>query len=106
MRAGWASCSWLPRTRRPPAATSTSLRAWVPAAQAGTVQLATCDEQDAPETLARFRLTAEPSVLVTVAMAAEGMDAPEVAVVGLQRLQETGHVPPSRRTFSPCAWSG
>ena len=57
------------------------LRGWVPAAQAGTVQLATSDERDAHETLARFRLTAEPSVLVTVAMAYKGLDAPEVAVV-------------------------
>ena len=57
------------------------LRSWLPAAQAGTVQLATSDERDAHETLARFRLTAEPSVLVTVAMAYEGLDAPEVAVV-------------------------
>ncbi len=57
------------------------LQAWVPAAQAGTVQLATCEERDAHATLARFRLTAEPSVLVTVAMAYEGLDAPEVAVV-------------------------
>ncbi len=57
------------------------LRGWVPAAQAGTVQLATSDERDAHETLARFRLTAEPSMLVTVAMAYEGLDAPEVAVV-------------------------
>ncbi len=57
------------------------LRGWVPAAQAATVQLATSDERDAHETLARFRLTAEPSVLVTVAMAYEGLDAPEVAVV-------------------------
>ena len=57
------------------------LRAWVPAAQAATVQLATCEERDAHEMLARFRLTAEPSVLVTVAMAYEGLDAPEVAVV-------------------------
>ena len=45
------------------------------------MQLATSDERDAHETLARFRLTAEPSVLVTVAMAYEGLDAPEVAVV-------------------------
>ena len=45
------------------------------------MQLATSDESDAHETLARFRLTAEPSVLVTVAMAYEGLDAPEVAVV-------------------------
>ena len=57
------------------------LRDWVPAAQTGTVQLATSDERLAHETLARFRLTAEPSVLVTVAMAYEGLDAPEVAVV-------------------------
>jgi hypothetical protein len=45
------------------------------------VQLATCDERDAHQTLARFRLMAEPSILVTVAMAYEGLDAPEVAVV-------------------------
>ncbi len=57
------------------------LRGWVPPSQAATVQLATSDERDAHETLARFRLTAEPSVLVTVAMAYEGLDAPEVAVV-------------------------
>ncbi len=57
------------------------LRGWMPRAQAATVQLATSDERDAHETLARFRLTAEPSVLVTVAMAYEGLDAPEVAVV-------------------------
>ncbi len=57
------------------------LRGWMPRAQAATVQLATSDERDAHETLARFRLTAEPSVLVTVAMAYEGLDTPEVAVV-------------------------
>ncbi len=57
------------------------LRGWVPASQAATVQLATSDERDAHETLARFRLRPEPSVLVTVAMAYEGLDAPEVAVV-------------------------
>ena len=57
------------------------LRGWVPSGQGSTVQLATSDERDAHETLARFRLTAEPSVLVTVAMAYEGLDAPEVAVV-------------------------
>ena len=57
------------------------LRGWVPPVQAGMVQLATSDERDAHEALARFRLTAEPSVLVTVAMAYEGLDAPEVAVV-------------------------
>jgi hypothetical protein len=45
------------------------------------VRLATSDEHDAPEALAAFRLTAEPAIPVTVAMAYEGMDAPEVAVV-------------------------
>ena len=37
------------------------LRGWVPASQSDTVQLAISDELDAPETLARFRLTPEPS---------------------------------------------
>ena len=58
-----------------------TLRGWVPTGQGATVQLATADERDAHQTLARFRLRAEPSVLVTVAMAYEGLDAPEVAVV-------------------------
>lgn len=57
------------------------LRRWLPAGQADTVQLATSDERDAHETLARYRLRPEPSVLVTVAMAYEGLDAPEVAVI-------------------------
>jgi len=57
------------------------LRRWVPGGQGDTVQLATSDERDAHHTLARFRLTPEPSMLVTVAMAYEGLDAPEVAVV-------------------------
>ncbi len=57
------------------------LQGWMPQRQAATVQLATSDERDAQQTLARFRLRAEPSVLVTVAMAYEGLDAPEVAVV-------------------------
>ena len=57
------------------------LRGWIPRGQCATVQLATSDERDAHQTLARFRLLAEPSVLVTVAMAYEGLDAPEVAVV-------------------------
>jgi superfamily II DNA or RNA helicase len=57
------------------------LRGWVPAAQADTIRLATSDERDAQVTLAAFRLTLEPSVLVTVAMAYEGLDAPEIAVV-------------------------
>ena len=58
-----------------------TLRGWIPAEQGATVQLATSDEPDAHQTLARFRLPAEPTVLVTVAMAYEGLDAPEVAVV-------------------------
>ena len=57
------------------------LRCWVPPAQAGTMALAVSEERGAHETLAAFRLTPEPSVLVTVAMAYEGLDAPEVAVV-------------------------
>jgi superfamily II DNA or RNA helicase len=57
------------------------LQGWLPEGQKATVQLATSDARDAHETLARFRLLTEPSVLVTVAMAYEGLDAPEVAVV-------------------------
>jgi len=58
------------------------LRGWMPPQQAARdVRLATSDERSAPEALAAFRLMAEPAVLVTVAMAYEGLDAPEVAVV-------------------------
>ena len=57
------------------------IRAWVPRAQQDTVRLATSDERDAREALASYRLLPEPTVLVTVAMAYEGLDAPEVAVV-------------------------
>ena len=57
------------------------IRAWMPRAQRDDVRLATSDERDARETLASFRLRAEPTILVTVAMAYEGLDAPEVAVV-------------------------
>ena len=57
------------------------LRRWVPARQAENLRLATSDERDAHEVLAAFRLRPEPSILVTVAMAYEGLDAPEVAVV-------------------------
>ena len=38
-----------------------TLRGWIPDKQAATVQLATCDERDAHQTLARFRSMAEPS---------------------------------------------
>ena len=44
--------------------------------------LATSSERDAHETIAAFRLLTSPSILVTVAMAYEGLDAPEVAVIG------------------------
>ena len=58
------------------------LRGWMPTRQAEReVRLATSDERDSPAALAAFRLTAEPAILVTVAMAYEGLDAPEVAVV-------------------------
>jgi hypothetical protein len=58
------------------------LRGWMSPAQAEReVRLATSGERNAHESLAAFRLTAEPSILVTVAMAYEGLDAPEVAVV-------------------------
>jgi hypothetical protein len=58
------------------------LRGWMPAAQGEhEVRLATAAERDAREALAAFRLSSVPSVLVTVAMAYEGLDAPEVAVV-------------------------
>src|SRR5215217_6842581 len=52
-----------------------------PARAEHEVQLATSGERHAHESLAAFRLTVEPSILVTVAMAYEGLDAPEVAVV-------------------------
>ncbi|MGG5824016.1 DEAD/DEAH box helicase [Falsiroseomonas sp. HW251] len=57
------------------------LRGWMPPAQRMAAALAVSEERGAHETLAAFRLTPEPSVLVTVAMAYEGLDAPEVAVV-------------------------
>lgn len=57
------------------------LRDWLPRGQAETVaRIATSDEKDAQEVLAAFRLRPEPSVLVTVAMAYEGLDAPSVSV--------------------------
>ena len=57
------------------------LRGWMPSEQARRdIRLATSSERDAHEALAAFRLLPEPSILVTVAMAYEGLDAPEVAV--------------------------
>ena len=44
-------------------------------------RIAVSDAGDAHEALAAFRLQPQPSVLVTVAMAYEGLDAPETAVV-------------------------
>ena len=59
------------------------LRSWVRRDQAGQdVRIATSEEPDAQAAaLAAFRLAAEPAILVTVAMAYEGLDAPETAVV-------------------------
>lgn len=58
------------------------IRELLPTGQAETTaRIATSDSGDAHETLAAFRLLPEPSILVTVAMAYEGLDAPEVAVV-------------------------
>ena len=54
-----------------------TIRGWLGGAEAG-VALAISDERDAVERIARFRLLPEPAVLVTVGMAYEGMDAPEV----------------------------
>ena len=59
-----------------------TLRGWMPAGQGmRDVRLATSGQGDAHAALAAFRLTPEPAILVTVAMAYEGLDAPEVAVV-------------------------
>ena len=58
------------------------IRRWIPSIQADEVaKLATSDTPGAHQILASFRLRPEPSILVTVAMAYEGLDAPEVAVV-------------------------
>ena len=58
------------------------IAAWLPATQAETIaKLATSDTPRAHEILAAYRLRPEPQILVTVAMAYEGLDAPEVAVV-------------------------
>lgn len=57
-----------------------TLRGWLGGGEAGeaAVGLAISEERDAVERIARYRLRADPSVLVTVGMAYEGMDAPEV----------------------------
>ncbi|MGV7032857.1 DEAD/DEAH box helicase [Methylobacterium symbioticum] len=59
-----------------------TLQGWMPGPQAERdVRIATSSIQDSHAALAAFRLLPEPAVLVTVAMAYEGLDAPEVAVV-------------------------
>ena len=59
-----------------------TLRGWMPPGQGERdARLATSSEGDAHAALAAFRLNPEPAILVTVAMAYEGLDAPEVAVV-------------------------
>ncbi len=58
------------------------LRQWLPASQASVVaQMATSDTYGAHAAVAAFRLRPEPSILLTVAMAYEGLNVPEVAVV-------------------------
>jgi superfamily II DNA or RNA helicase len=59
-----------------------TVRRWIPRNQARDVaQLATSDMPRAHEAVAAFRLRPAPSILITVAMAYEGLDVPEVAVV-------------------------
>jgi superfamily II DNA or RNA helicase len=59
-----------------------TVRRWIPRNQARhAAQLAISDMPHAHEAVAAFRLRPEPSILVTVAMAYEGLDVPEVAVV-------------------------
>lgn len=59
-----------------------TLRGWMPADQAGRmVRLAISDSRDAHEVVAAFRLRPTPAVLVSVAMAYEGLDAPAISHV-------------------------
>jgi superfamily II DNA or RNA helicase len=59
-----------------------AIRAWMPAStRLRATRIAISDAPGAQEAIAAFRLRAEPSVLVTVAMAYEGMDCPEVTHV-------------------------
>lgn len=58
------------------------IASWMPRAEAGrSVRLAVSDARDAHECIAAFRLRHDPAVLVTVAMAYEGLDCPEVTHV-------------------------
>lgn len=59
-----------------------TVRGWLPRRQAERIALlATSDTPRSHEAVAAFRHYPEPSILVTVAMAYEGLDVPEVAVV-------------------------
>ncbi len=57
------------------------VRRWLPNGASHQIQLAMSDVPDAPEAIAAFRLRPTPSVLCTVAMAYEGLDAPEITHV-------------------------
>ncbi|WP_149650112.1 DEAD/DEAH box helicase [Azospirillum argentinense] len=59
-----------------------TLRGWMPGAQAARMaQIAISERRDAQEVVAAFRLRPEPAVLVSVAMAYEGLDAPAISHV-------------------------
>jgi superfamily II DNA or RNA helicase len=61
---------------------ATLLASWLPPdAREASIRTATSDVADAHESIAAFRLLPDPAILVTVAMAYEGMDAPEVTHV-------------------------
>ncbi|WP_372395374.1 DEAD/DEAH box helicase family protein [Azospirillum sp. HJ39] len=59
-----------------------TLHGWMPREQAGRMaRLAISERRDAQEVVAAFRLRPEPAVLVSVAMAYEGLDAPSITHV-------------------------
>ncbi len=59
-----------------------TLHGWMPQEQAGRMaRLAISERRDAQEVVAAFRLRPEPAVLVSVAMAYEGLDAPSITHV-------------------------
>ena len=69
------------------------IQAWMPEEQARRdVRIATSAEADAHAALAAFRLTPEPAVLVTVAMAYEGLAAPEVRIKGFSAFTCTASI--------------
>lgn len=57
------------------------LRSWMPPGKQHIARICVSDERDSHETLAYYRLKPHPSILVSVAMAAEGFDAKSVAVI-------------------------